>query len=63
MKKILVSGASGIVGYGCLKSLMKTHQYFLVGTSIYDSIVARNFSDKFIIAPNTSEEQYFSWFW
>jgi carbamoyl-phosphate synthase large subunit len=42
METILVSGASGIVGYGILKSLKK---YYRIGTTIYDFSVAPMFAD------------------
>lgn len=61
MKTILVSGASGIVGYGCLKSLRETGKYRLIGTSIYDDLVAKKFSDIFIIAPHTGAPNYLNW--
>ena len=49
MKTILVSGASGIVGYGILKSLrMSEEKYNLIGTSIYDDTIAEAFCDLFI---------------
>jgi carbamoyl-phosphate synthase large subunit len=41
---ILVSGASGIVGYGILRSL-KNKGYKLIGTTIYDFSVAPAFCD------------------
>ena len=62
MKTILVSGASGIVGYGTLKSLrMGSEKYNLIGTSIYDDSVAPAFCDTFELAPLTSDETYVSW--
>ena len=61
MRKIMVSGASGIVGYGCLKSLQLTKEYYLIGTSIYDSDVAKKFCDMFLIAPHTDDEKYMQW--
>lgn len=43
---ILVSGASGVVGYGILKSLRKsTEKHNLIGTTIYDFSVAPAFCD------------------
>jgi carbamoyl-phosphate synthase large subunit len=46
MKTILVSGASGIVGYGILKSLRKSsNEYNLIGTTIYDFSPANIFCD------------------
>lgn len=61
MRTIMVSGASGVVGYGCLKSLKQQKKYRLVGTSIYDSDVVRYFSDIFVIAPHTDNEMYLEW--
>jgi len=61
MKTILVSGASGIVGYGILKSLRAGKDYNLVGTSIYEDSVAPAFCDIFEKAPLTSSEDYISW--
>lgn len=60
-KTILVSGASGIVGYGCLKSLRRSENYKLIGTSIYNSIVAQKFSDIFLVAPHTNSKEYLDW--
>ena len=62
MKKILVSGASGIVGYGILRSLRKLEQpCFLVGTSMYTDSVAPAFCDVFELAPPTNSAEYFDW--
>lgn len=62
MKRVLVSGASGIVGYGTLRSLRQAGQKcFLVGTSIYDDSVAPAFCDVFEQAPPTSEPEYLDW--
>jgi carbamoyl-phosphate synthase large subunit len=62
MKRVLVSGASGIVGYGVLRSLRQAEQpCFLVGTSIYDDSVAPAFCDVFEQAPPTSEPGYLDW--
>jgi carbamoyl-phosphate synthase large subunit len=62
MKKILVSGASGIVGYGILRSLRKSGQScILIGTSIYDDSVAPAFCDVFEQAPSTSSPEYLNW--
>ncbi|RFB96302.1 carbamoyl-phosphate synthase subunit L [Rhizobium leguminosarum bv. trifolii] len=62
MKTILVSGASGIVGYGILRSLRKSgYDLHLVGTSIYPESAANGFSDLFILAPKTTDPQYMSW--
>ena len=62
MNRVLVSGASGIVGYGILRSLRKsTQEVFLVGTSIYDDSVAPAFCDVFELAPPTGTEEYIDW--
>ena len=62
MKRILVSGASGIVGYGVLRSLRQAGRpCFLVGTSIYDNSVAPAFCDVFEQAPPTSAPDYLDW--
>lgn len=62
MRKILVSGASGIVGYGVLRSLMQSgKQLVLVGTSIYEDSVAPAFCDVFEQAPLTSDVGYIPW--
>ena len=62
MKNILVSGASGIVGYGVLRSLRKSkHSLRLIGTTIYSDSVAGSFSDIFELAPLTSDDGYIDW--
>lgn len=62
MKRVLVSGASGIVGYGVLRSLRQAgRSCFLVGTSIYDDSVAPAFCDVFEQAPPTSAPEYLDW--
>ncbi len=62
MKRVLVSGASGIVGYGTLRSLRQSGQpCFLVGTSIYDDSVAPAFCDVFEQAPPTGAPGYLDW--
>jgi len=62
MKRVLVSGASGIVGYGVLRSLRQAAQpCFLVGTSIYDDSVAPAFCDVFEQAPPTNAQGYLDW--
>lgn len=62
MKTILVSGASGIVGYGILKSLKGTGKdYKLIGTTIYQDSVAQGFCDIFEKAPSTDCFNYIDW--
>ncbi len=62
MKNILVSGASGIVGYGILRSLKKSEEaYNLIGTTIYGDSVAQGFSDIFELAPRTNDNGYIDW--
>lgn len=62
MKTILVSGASGIVGYGTLKSLRNYDpEIKLIGTSIYDDSVAPAFCDSFEKAPITGDNHYIDW--
>ena len=62
MRRILVSGASGIVGYGILRALLKSEKaLFLVGTSIYEDSVAPAFCHAFAKAPRTDEPGYLDW--
>jgi carbamoyl-phosphate synthase large subunit len=62
MKTILVSGASGIVGYGVLRSLKRTGKPLsLIGTTIYDDSVAPFFCDIFELAPPTKDAVYLEW--
>ncbi|KLN60317.1 carbamoyl-phosphate synthase subunit L [Kiloniella spongiae] len=62
MRTILVSGASGIVGYGILRSLQQAKStYKLIGTSIYCDSVAPGFCDFFIEAPATNDPSYLDW--
>lgn len=62
MRTILVSGASGIVGYGILRSLRRSGKPLtLIGTSIYDDSVAPAFCDVFEQAPPTGHETYMDW--
>jgi carbamoyl-phosphate synthase large subunit len=59
MKTVLVSGASGIVGYGTLKSLKNFEKSLrLIGTTIYEDSVAQGFCDIFEKAPLTNDENY-----
>jgi len=62
-KTILVSGASGIVGYGILRSLRKSEEsYILIGTTIHDFSVAPAFCDVFEKALPTNHPDYINWF-
>lgn len=62
MKKILVSGASGVVGYGILKSLRRSSEkYILIGITIYEDSIAPAFCDFFEKAPLTSDANYINW--
>lgn len=60
MKTILVSGASGIVGYGVLKSL-RGYDFKLIGSTIYQESPANCFSNVFELAPKTSDSSYLDW--
>lgn len=60
MKTILVSGASGIVGYGILRSL-KGLNYRLIGTTIYETSPANCFSDIVLTPPLTMDKSYIPW--
>lgn len=55
---ILVSGASGIVGYGILRCLKERRDCFLVGTTIYPESPADCFSDVVETVPRTDEAGY-----
>ncbi|WP_435213929.1 ATP-grasp domain-containing protein [Luminiphilus sp. nBUS_16] len=60
--RVLVSGASGIVGYGILRTLSEAKFIsLLVGTSIYDDSVAPAFCDVFVKAPHTQSPEYGGW--
>lgn len=61
MKTALVSGASGIVGYGILRSLKMFDDVRLIGTSIYPESPANVFSDVFELAPPTNDPKYMDW--
>ena len=54
---ILVSGASGIVGYGILRNLAGAG-YRLIGTTIYPDSPANCFSDIVEIVPLATDEEY-----
>lgn len=62
MSTILVSGVSGIIGYGILKSLRKSHPGCrLIGTTVYPRNAGIPFCDAFEVAPLTDHESYVSW--
>ncbi len=62
MRTILVSGASGIVGYGILRSLRQSHpDCRLIGTTVHEGSVAPAFCDLFEKAPMTNDAGYFAW--
>ena len=62
MRNVLVSGASGIVGYGILRSLRQAAEPLrLVGTTIHPDSVAPAFCDVFELAPPTHAESYLDW--
>lgn len=59
---ILVSGASGIVGYGILRSLRRSGiPLNLIGSSIHADSAAPAFCDTFELAPHTGEPGYLDW--
>lgn len=57
---ILVSGASGIVGYGILRSL-QGHGHQLIGATIYDVSPANCFSNIVLNPPRTTDSNYLPW--
>lgn len=62
MKNILVSGASGIVGYGILRSLkMNENKFNIIGTTIYDFSIALAFCDVFEKSLPTNHPDYTDW--
>ncbi|HMJ48817.1 MAG TPA: ATP-grasp domain-containing protein [Ferruginibacter sp.] len=62
MKNILVTGASGIIGYGILRSLQRSgKELWLIGTTIYDDSAAQGFCDIFEKAIPTNDEGYIDW--
>jgi carbamoyl-phosphate synthase large subunit len=62
MKNILVSGASGIIGYGILRSLrLSGKDLRLIGTTIYTDSVAEGFCDFFEQAIPTNDPKYIDW--
>lgn len=62
MIKVLITGVGAIIGYGIIKSLRSTgRELFIVGCDIYNDAVGKKWSDKFVQAPLTSNEDYHSW--
>lgn len=62
MRTVIVSGASGVVGYGALRSLRKAFpDVRLIGTSIHPDSVAPAFCDVFELAPKSNEPDYIPW--
>ncbi len=62
MKTVLVTGASGIVGYGILRSLRQALDPIrLIGTSIYSDSVAPAFCNVFELAIPTGASGYLDW--
>jgi len=62
MRRIFVSGASGIVGYGILRSLRRSaDKLLLVGSSIFEDSVAPGFCDIFETAVPTADPSYLDW--
>lgn len=62
IKNIFVSGASGIVGYGILRSFRKNeYKCKLIGASIYDFSIAPAFCDIFVKALPTDHPDYTDW--
>lgn len=59
--RIFVSGASGIVGYGILRSLRGLGDVQLIGSSIYPMSPANVFADEFALAPRTTDATYLGW--
>lgn len=62
MKNILISGTSGIIGYGILRSLKLSNDNLkLIGTTIYSDSVAESFCDIFEQAIPTNDINYITW--
>lgn len=60
---IFVSGVSGIVGYGVVKTLLNSkHALNITGTSIYDNHIGTELCHKFIKVPKTNTSNYLDWF-
>jgi carbamoyl-phosphate synthase large subunit len=62
MKNILISGTSGIIGYGILRSLkLSSENLHLIGTTIYSDSVGESFCDIFEQAIPTNDINYIAW--
>lgn len=62
MRTILVTGSTGIVGYGCLRALRAAEPGLrLIGTSIYENYVPNAFCDVFVKAVPTMDACYMDW--
>ena len=62
MKTILVSGTSGIIGYGILRSLKLSQKDIkVIGTTIYTDSPAEGFCDVFEKAIPTHDASYIDW--
>lgn len=62
MRKIFVSGASGVVGYGILKSLRNSSEsFYLIGSTIHSNSPAVVYSDLVLTAVPTSSDEYIEW--
>lgn len=62
MITVLVSGASGIVGYGVLRALQSsTVKTKTIGTTIYQNSIANELCDIFELAPLTNSQHYLPW--
>lgn len=62
MRTVLVSGASGVVGYGIVRALrMGFDSLKLVGSTIHEHSAASLFCDVVEIAPHTNEPHYYDW--
>lgn len=62
MTTVLVTGASGVIGYGILRSLRRSGLPLrLVGTTIYDDSAAQGFCDVFERAVPTADPGYPEW--
>ena len=60
--KIFVSGASGIVGYGIIRSLkMADSDFRIVASSNREISPANVFADDFFLAPSTESPGYLNW--